>query len=410
MSGRLTALIRPTVRLRLTLLYGALFFAAAAVMLVLLYVLLSRELRPPPDPGSGGPPFGQETSGGPTGDGPTGQDGRIPMADVERRVFEVRRDERASALRRLPGLAIVALLVTSLGALALGWVVSGRLLRPLRQITQHARLASETTLSDRIALRGPPDELRELADTMDEMLARLESAFRSQRHFAAQASHELRTPLAIIRAEADVALATPDATERERELALAVRSAAVRSERLIDGLLALSRSESSLRDSVRLDLADLAGDVASELIGEADDAGITLDLTLDGAPVRGDRALLERLIGNLVENAIRYNRSGGWVRLDVRTQLVNGHEVASVGVENSGSPVPATEITSLFAPFRRGTAATRERPAGYGLGLAIVQSVAAVHGGTVEARPGQAGGLLVRVAIPAARSEPSAPH
>ena len=399
----MSELFRPTVRLRLTLLYGCLFFVAAAIMLLILYGLLRREFQPPPIPGAG-PPNGQVVDGGPG----AGQD-QAPADedDVERRIFEVRRDERAGLLRQVPGLALVALLVTSLGALALGWVVSGQMLRPLRQITRHARLASETTLSDRIGLRGPPDELKELADTMDAMLGRLQAAFESQRQFAAHASHELRTPLAIIQAEADVALAAPDASPRERELAEAVRSAAIRSERLVDGLLALSRSESSMRDSVRLDLADLAGDAAGDLVGAADARQITLDLTLDQAVIRGDRSLLDRMVANLLQNAIRYNRTGGWVRLAVGTEVVDSAPMAVLMVENSGSAISPAEIADLFTPFRRGTTAVRERTAGFGLGLAIVRSVATVHGGMVTARSGREGGLLVTVRLPVEESRPA---
>ncbi len=400
----MSGLFRPTVRLRLTLLYGCLFFVAAAIMLIFLYGLLRRELRPPAGPEGFGAPNGQMAGG----DAGSEQGG--PLADeddVARRIFEVRRDERAGLLRQIPGLAVVALLVTSLGALALGWVVSGQMLRPLRQITRHARLASETTLSDRIGLRGPPDELKELADTMDAMLGRLQAAFESQRQFAAHASHELRTPLAIIQAEADVALAAPDASPRERELAQAVRSAAIRSERLVDGLLALSRSESSMRDSVRLDLADLAGDAAGELVGSADARQIALDLSLDQAVIRGDRPLLERMVANLLQNAIRYNRVGGWVRLAVGTEVVAGVATAVLAVENSGLVISATEIDDLFTPFRRGTAAIRERTAGFGLGLAIVRSVATVHGGEVTARPGREGGLVVAVRLPIEAPRPT---
>jgi len=400
----LSGLFRPAVRLRLTLLYGCLFFVAAAIMLLLLYGLLRREFRPPRGPDAGGPSTGQIAGGGrgPDGGGPSPANEN----DFRQRIFEVRRDERAGLLRRIPGLALIALLVTSLVAVVLGWVASGQMLRPLRQITRHARLASETTLSDRIALRGPPDELKELADTMDAMLARLQAAFESQRQFAANASHELRTPLAIIQAEADVALAAPDATPRERKLAVAVRSAAIRSERLVDGLLALSRSESSMRDSVQLDLADLAGDVAGELVGAADAGGVGLDLSLDRANVRGDRALLERLITNLLQNAIRYNRRGGWVSLTVGTEVAGGPPSATLRIENSGPVIDQAEIDDLFTPFRRGTAAIRERTAGFGLGLAIVRSVAVVHAGEVTAGPGRDGGLLVQVRLPLDRPMP----
>lgn len=392
MRQRLNRLFRPTVRLRLTLFYGCLFFVVAAAMLVLLYALLSRELGPRGEGRRGGPPFVQGPGGGQV----------VVVVDLEQRIFEVRRDERTAALRQVPRLAVVALIATTLVALLLGWLVSGQMLRPLRQITRHARLASETTLSDRIALEGPADELKELADTMDAMLARLESAFVSQRQFAAQASHELRTPLAIIQAEADVALSALDATSRERELAEAVRSAAIRSERLVDGLLALSRSDSSMRDSVQLDLGDIAGDVAGELVGAADARGITIDLQLETAMVRGDRALLERLVGNLFQNAIRYNRPSGWIRLVVRPESDRGQPVAMIVVENSGLTVPESEVASLFDPFQRGSSALRERTAGYGLGLAIIRSVTMVHGGRVEAVPGSEGGLRVTVRVPLA--------
>ena len=299
----------------------------------------------------------------------------------------------------------LALLVTSVGALALGWVVAGRVLRPIQSITAHARHASEATLGERIGLRGPPDELKELADTIDGMLDRLQAAFEAQRHFAAQASHELRTPLAIIRAEADVALAAPDVTERERRLAESTLMAADRSERLVDGLLALARSESTLRDDARLDLADLVGDVVGEQVRAADAAAVTLDLALASAAVAGDRALLERLVGNLVENAIRYNRPGGWIRVEVDS--TDG--AATLRVANSGPVVPPDVVATLFAPFQRGPANGRNRPTGFGLGLAIVRAVAAVHGGNVTATAQGEGGLAVTVRLPLASSPPPSP-
>src|SRR5262249_25915002 len=258
------------------------------------------------------------------------------------------------------------------------WLAAGRVLRPLRSITAHARHASEATLGDRIALRGPPDELKELADTIDAMLARLEAAFAAQPRFSAEASHELPTPLAIIRGEAAVALAAPDATDRERRLATSVRAAVDRSEHLVDGLLALARSDSTLRDDARVDLAELVGDVVGEQTQAASAAGVELDLNLDTATVAGDRTLLWRMAGNLVENAIRYNRPGGWARAPAGTEA----GVAAVRVETSGPPVDPAVIADLFEPFRRGTRDRRGQPSGHGLGLAIVRSVAAVHAGS----------------------------
>ena len=203
------------------------------------------------------------------------------------------------------------------------------------------------------------------------MLDRLQAAFRAQQGFAAQASHELRTPLAIIRAEAEVASGAPDATERERRSADAILTAIGRSERLVDGLLALTRSESTMLDAGSIDLADLTGDVVGEYIGEADQARVRLDLALEAAEVRGDPALLQRMVGNLVQNAIHYSLPDGNVTISVRP--TGG--MARATVENSGLAISEDEIDQLFQPFVRGDWARRNR-AGFGLGLAIVRSVA----------------------------------
>ena len=375
-------LIRPTIRLRLTLTYGMLFLLAGAFLLVLVYVLLNRALRDP------GPPLRQSHD----------PDSRVERQYTTEEVIEARREERQSALRQVRIQAWIALVITSAGALLLGWLIAGQALAPIREITAHAQEASEETLDERIDLRGPPDELKELADTIDGMLDRLQAAFESQRRFAAQASHELRTPLAIIRAESDVALASPDVTPRETDYATTIRDAADRSERLVDGLLALARSESTLRDSRRVDLAELAGDVVGEQTAAADAAGVELDLDLGEGIVMGDRALLWRLIGNLVENAIRYNRPGGWARLQVATEGPN----VLLKVENSGPVIAPEMVETLFEPFQRGTTGPRSRTSGHGLGLTIVRSVAAAHDGEVTAIALPEGGLTVTVRIPAA--------
>jgi len=283
--------------------------------------------------------------------------------------------------------------------------MAGRVLRPIRQITAHARRASEATLGERIGLRGPPDELKELGDTIDAMLGRLEAAFASQRWFAAQASHELRTPLTVMRAEADVAVAAPDATARERRLGEAVRAAVDRGERLIDGLLAMSRSESSLRDNAPIDLAELVGDVVGDQVRAADAAGITVDLELEAAPVAGDRMLLERLAGNLIGNAIRHNYRGGWMRVSVATEASH----AVLRVVNSGPVLAPGAVAALFEPFQRGQGVNPGRPHGFGLGLAIVRSVATAHDGEVAATSPAEGGLVVTVRLPVA-SASSVPH
>lgn len=396
-------LFRPTVRLRLTLTYGALFLISGALLLGLLYALLSRALDPgpPPDRGHQAEQQQQNGSGPPPGQNDEANESLVDNRTAEEQVEDARREERQSALREVQIQAGIALVATSAVALLLGWVVAGRVMRPVRDITLHARHASEETLDERINLQGPEDELKELADTIDGMLERLQSAFTSQRRFSAEASHELRTPLAIIRAEVDVALAAPDVTERERELGATIRAAADRSERLIDGLLMMARSESTLRDRDRVDLAGLVGDVVGEQARGADTAGVELDLELDTAIVDGDRALLWRLIGNLVENAIRYNERGGWVKVSIAP--VDGQAVLTVA--NSGQIVDASAIDRLFEPFQRGTIPRRTRMSGVGLGLTIVRSVAAAHDGAVEATANPEGGLTVIVRIPLAPAE-----
>ncbi len=387
---------RPTVRLRLTLLYGGLFLVAGVLLLTLMYGLLSRTLNGRRENDLSDQRTEQERGG--DGQDQTGTDVVDDQQAVQEQVTAARREERAVALRQVQIQAGIALVVATAVALLLGWAAAGRVLQPLRAITAHARRASEATLGERIGLRGPPDELKELADTINAMLARLEAAFAAQRRFGTEASHELRTPLAIIRAEADVALATPDATERERRLASAVRDAVDRSERLVDGLLALARSESTLRDDAVVDLAELVGDVVGEQARAADVGEIELDLDLGSATVAGDRTLLWRMVGNLVENVIRYNRPGGWIRVAVATE---GAE-AVVRVENSGPPVDPTVVAALFERFRRGTRDRRGLEGGHGLGLAIVRSVAAVHGGSVTAEAQAEGGIAVVARIPSA--------
>lgn len=381
-------LTRPqlTIRLRLTLLFGGLFIASSILLMALTYGLLGQALSPldPPD----------------VGDLLNSSDDHEHERDdsIEDQLFEARNEERASALSAVLTQSLIALGFTSAGAMVLGWAMAGRVLRPIRHITAHARLASENTLGERIGLRGPPDEIQELGETIDAMLARLESAFAAQRAFAAQASHELRTPLAVMRAESEVALAAPDVTPREQDLAAAILQAADQSERLVAGLLALSRSESTLRDNAKVDLAELAGDVVGEQVSTANAYGVSLDLSLEAAIVLGDRMLLERLIGNLVENAIRYNLVGGWVQVSVFSR--DSHAVLQVA--NSGPVLRPEAVSALFEPFQRGKHPASRRIGGFGLGLAIVRSVAYGHGGAVDATPRPDGGLVVTVQLPAA--------
>ncbi|HEU0075741.1 MAG TPA: HAMP domain-containing sensor histidine kinase [Dehalococcoidia bacterium] len=314
-------------------------------------------------------------------------------------IFEERERAREEWLSNIRTQSGIALVLTSMGALVLGWVVAGRVVRPVRQITLHAKELSSATLNKRIDLAGPDDELKELADTIDAMLGRLEAAFQSQRHFSAQASHELRTPLSIIRAEADVALANPEASADAAELASRVRAAVERCDGLIDGLLALARSESTMRDYDLLDLAELTGDVVGEYLAQANDFKVQIDLVLDNAPVTGDRALLERLVGNLLDNAIRYNERGGWVSIAVS----EAESQAKLTIENSGPRLDSDDVTPLLAPFRRGENSQAAAP-GYGLGLAIVRAVTVAHGGNVDVQPRGQGGLTMHISLPASNA------
>lgn len=412
----LRARLRPTVRLRLTLLYGTLFFAAGVLLLVVNYTLLRESLAEQVGQSygvvstelmGGGPRL--TTSTVPDGEPAAGAGGvrQAELAEYQSVLHEAavmsvvkyRHDFRDAALNSMVVQSGIAIALTGIVALGLGWLVSGRVLRPIREITQTARHASETNLHARVKLAGPHDELKELADTFDHMLSRLETSFESQRHFAANASHELRTPIAIIQAEADVALAAPDGTERERELATAVRAAALRGERLIVSLLALARSQSKLLDQRRLDLAAIVGGVVGDLLQRANAYSVRLELELADADVIGDPMLLERLVTNLVENAIHHNAPHGWVEVSVARA---GH-TALLRVANSGPRVDETEIAALFEPFKRQIQDQETSPPGVGLGLTIVRSIVQSHGGMLTAIPRADGGLEVIVELPAAR-------
>ncbi len=281
---------------------------------------------------------------------------------------------------------------------ASGWVVAGRTLRPIQQITATARRVADRNLHERIGLTGPRDELRELGDTFDDMLGRLDSAFDSQRRFVANASHELRTPLAINRTLLEVAMGRPDAPPQLRQLGDTLLEVNARHERLINGLLTLARSEQAPTERTPVDLGEVATSVSEQFSDAAEAADIALTVDRGAAPTVGDPVLLERLTQNLVENAIRYNARGGWVA--VRT--VTEGAAVKITVANTGPVVPPYEATGLFEPFRRLTDRVGSAQ-GTGLGLSIVRSVARAHGGDALIRPRVGGGLVVDVTLPTAR-------
>jgi signal transduction histidine kinase len=336
-----------------------------------------------------------------------------PVTPDGRKVSDVLRDltnsYRDTTLHELVVKSLQALGVMAVLSVGFGWAIAGRVLGGLHRMTATARKLSEENLHERIALDGPDDELKELADTFDAMLGRLEAAFESQKRFVANASHELRTPLSIMRTEVDVALANPDASPGElRRMGEVVRRATERSDALIDGLLVLARSDRGPAERAPVDLAQLAEEALAQSAAEAAAAGVQTAATFDPAPTAGDAALLGRLAGNLIENAIRHNDPAGG-RLEVVTGPApeagpsSGAGEVRLAVASSGPVIDPAEIDGLFEPFRR-SGADRVTGRGAGLGLSIVRSVAAAHGGRVAARPRPGGGLMVEVFLP--RIEP----
>ncbi len=390
-----------TIRLRLTILIGALFIAAGSILLGMTYLLVRHSVTS--NPGQVRAALAHRLGVVPERLRPAPRAGTAPSnpdAQARRAAFrDVQREITNENLHRLLVQSGIALGVMAVGSVGLGWVVAGRMLRPLHTITTTARRLSDVNLHERIGLEGPADELKELADTFDAMLERLDLAFMSQQRFVADASHELRTPLAVIRTEVDVALADPDATAAElRAMAEVVRDATIRSEQLVDGLLTLARTGAAPPAQQSVDLADLSALVIDRLAPEADSQELALDLSLDPAPVRGASALLERLVENLVQNASQYNERGGWISIVTKAE----DSEAVLRVANSGPLVPPEVVASLFDRFRRLDGAGEHRHRGFGLGLSIVDAVARAHQGTATAEAQPDGGLLVTVRLPAA--------
>jgi signal transduction histidine kinase len=303
--------------------------------------------------------------------------------------------QRDLTLSHLLQYSLITLGVVIVLAAILGWIVGGRALRPVHAITEAARAASEHNLSARVALRGPRDELHELAETFDEMLDRLQAAFEGQKRFIASASHELRTPLAVMRATVDVVLDDPESTPADlRCMGADIRAAVDHAEHLIGALLILARTERGLTVHEDVDFATVVEDV----LETADVADRRVHTTLAPAVISGDPVLAERLVANLVDNAVRYNAASGdiWIR----TQTVA--ESSELCVANTGPLISSAEADSVFQPFQRLNDRTSHDS--FGLGLTIVASIASVHGGTAIASPRDHGGLSITVTIPSFRS------
>ncbi|MFF0447808.1 sensor histidine kinase [Streptomyces sp. NPDC004609] len=392
-------------RTRLTLIYGGLFLVAGVVMLGVTYVLFNQQLngggpkiisavnKPSPDasPGASPPPL------------PTAVEGKQVKAVDEKWMKAQREKLNDAAVTTLLGQGGLVLLVVGGAAAGFGWLVAGRVLAPLHRVTETAsRIAAAPAagrgLHERIALSGPDDEVKDLADTFDTMVERLDRSFDGQRRFVANASHELRTPLTLGRALVEVAMHRKAASEDVKQLGETLLEINIRHERLISGLLLLADSENEITDRLPVDLADVVSHVVAQTGPEAARAGIAVHEKAEEATTTGNALLLERMVHNLVENGIRHNSgSGGSIHVISRTGADGS---AQVEVSNTGPVVPPYDIPTLFEPFRRLGSDRLVSTRGAGLGLSIVRAVARAHGGTVEASPRNGGGLVVTATLP----------
>jgi signal transduction histidine kinase len=388
------SLFRPTLRLRMALLYGGLVLLIGISLLGTAILLLDNAI--------GQVGLFRKTYGDLQYRDSTGHLTPVDPQDVANNVHS-----NVQGYLLKAGLICFGVVVL-IGAVG-GYLLAKQTLRPIAKLTQTARALSTETLDQRINLGGPDDELRELADTFDDMLARLDAAFDSQRLFVANASHELRTPLSVIRTELEVTLADPDADVAElRRMGEVVATAAERAQRLVASLLTLARLQAvesgELEVHEPVDLATLIPDVVDAVAAEAADKGVSVETEIEPAVTIGDPRLLERLIGNLVENAIRHNVPNGWLRVTTGQTA----ERVWLHVANGGSLIASGDVEALFQPFRRG-GRVRTATRGAGLGLAIVKLIVDAHHGKLQAAAPPFGGLAIRIELPRYRvSTPSA--
>lgn len=384
--------LRPTIRIRLTLLYGGMFLIAGILLLSIIYLLAANALNVGSDL-----PF-KVVTGTVSSENCNIVSTQLPASELNHALNECVNDQRQHALDNLLSRSLLALLGLAIIAFAFGYAMAGRVLSPLGRITRTARAVAGSDLSRRIELDGPDDELKELADTFDDMLERLERAFTAQQRFVGNASHELRTPLAINRTLLEVHLSDPGAPMELQQLGKTLLATNERSEQLVEGLLLLARSDNQIVERKPVDLAEVAEQAVDQVHAEAEAKGVVIRGERQSAVVQGNGVLLERIALNLVQNAVRYNvQEDGWV--EVTTEVLHGQAVLIVS--NTGPVVPAYEIDNLFEPFKRLRGADRTgSDKGVGLGLSIVRSVARAHGGHIYAQPREGGGLVMRVTLP----------
>jgi signal transduction histidine kinase len=373
---------RRTVRLRLTALYGVLFLAGGVGLLVITNIL-ARSWPAPKVSWTGRNPPGS---------------GSADNVDVGHRVQVLAAGLHSAQLNQLLAESAIALAVMALASVALGWLAAGRILRPLREMTAAARAISPDSLHERLAVPGPGDELKDLGDTIDKLLQRLETAFTAQRRFAASASHELRTPLAMMRTSLDVATAKPGPIPPEvTVLAGKLREGLDQADRLLENLLLFAQAQHGSIDnqetiSLRPVLA-AAIEARGDLIARM---GLLIRQAGADAWVTGNAILLARMAGNLIDNAVRHNESGGWIR----TEVTADGATARLVVENGGPILDQDEVIGLTQPFRRLGGDRTGSADGTGLGLSIVEAIASAHEGTLDLRALPDGGLRVLIELP----------
>jgi signal transduction histidine kinase len=383
---------RRTARLRLTVLYGgAVFLACGATVLAVTYLLY-------------------------------GQLGNAPHSVVlhlrkQGKVVPIAAVPPAAVTVHLTGLgqlsldrqqlliaAGIALAAIAVAAAAIGWLIAGQVLRPLRTITAAARRISASSLHERLALHGPDDELKELADTLDSLFARLEASFDAQRRFAANASHELRTPLTRERTLLQVTLADPAATTGTwRAVSRDLLASNAEQERLIDALLTLASSEAGPGEREPADLAAITSEALAAARPAISRLGLHVHADIQPAILDGDPLLVQQLAANLIDNAVRHNIPGGDIQITTSTSQVG----AVLSVTSSGQVIQAADVDRLFQPFQRLGPRPARRDGGHGLGLSIVRAIATAHAATITAQPRPGGGLAIDVTFPPPTSSPA---
>jgi signal transduction histidine kinase len=424
-SRRRLRLPRRTARLRLTVLYGAAFLACgAAVLTVVTYLVFAhswQSSKPPSAVFNGRVPVADVHQAGGSDIVPVS----VPVADVQQAgrydMVSIRMPvaasqpsvltaaQRAKVLaraqvhitydkRQILIISAIALAVIAVTAAAIGWIIAGRVLRPLSTITAAARRIAASSLHERLALHGPNDELKELGDTLDGLFARLEASFDAQRRFAANASHELRTPLTRERTLLQVTRADPAATTGTwQAVSGELLASNAEQERLIEALLTLASSEAGPGEHESADLAAITSAALSATRPAISGLGLHVQTAIQPAILDGDPLLVRQLVTNLIDNSVRHNFPGGDIQIATRTSS----DCAVLSVTSSGQVIPDAEVDRLFQPFQRLGPRTARRDGGHGLGLSIVRAIAAAHGATITAEPRPGGGLAIDVTFPA---------